>query len=619
VPLENLFPTLPPTGDLPAFDPQTLSQTPTLVGENPAPNAFFLVVIDGPPGTVSNANKRDGSHLEFITRGLHHEQEPQLTHFVCMDDSIDSNCDDIHLDGLDGTILRMPDDMGFATYVVAHAVRESNFSLPGHLAIRAPSHAKVYELEYSYDFARVKRAAGDVFFRVDYSDSHKYYTDVVQATHQKKRELGPRFWSTLSSVWKTITGNVRSQTYDPTQQPTLKDDTFNVLIYGDDGSTHDCNGPGGFLKLSLAGSMRNIMRFGYTLVGTIQPFALEEAYGYFDSDLYMSGQLSFDGRGILSINNGAGAQRNLLASPITAFQASHPGIVSFSPQLNVEVSLLGSGQVDGQFTSSFELGSSQTLTTNAPPGLGTFGGDVLTNTLGDAATGYVSVDTPSLNTIFAVNLNVETTLGVKVFGYGTGEQVAGADFSARVPHAIRIVGNTGTGEPGILDAPQQATSDVIAPSGDIQKDWDDGLTHIIGAMPNPSIVLTGGDVPSTREIPTINDFPVFNSNQFIGCSSGSFTGKLVCTFNLTSNDSTLVMPDPPFKMKREYLGNLSESEERYFSQLDKRAGPSSGNADTYPVLEFPENPNGPTNSFNFETPTYPNGDNGDALDAETGE
>lgn len=623
VPLKNLFPTLPPAGDLPAFDQQTLSTNPTLVGDNPSGNAFFFVVIDGPPGTVSNINKRDGSHLEFVTGAVHHGQASQTAHFICMDDSPDSNCDDMHLDGLEGTIIRMPDHIGFAQWAVAHHVTESNFTIPHHLAKRAPTGAKVYELRYSYDFSKVKRDSGPVYIRVDYSDSHTYYTDIVQAPHQE-RGLEPRFWSAISSVWKTLVSRLRGQQYDPSQQPTLSNDHFNVLIYGDDGHDNGCNGVDGFLKLNLAGAMRNIMRFGFTLVGTIQPFALEEAYGYFDSDLYMSGQLNFDGKGVLNIKNGAGVARDIFPSPITKFQASHPGIVSFSPELNAQVSLVGSGQIDGQFSVNFETGSSRTMTINAPPGLGSFDGDILKNVYNDAAHGNLAVKDATFSTIFAMKLNMETTMNMKLFGYETSLQDAGAQFTARVPHVLRIVGDTGAGKPGILDVPQQATSDVYQ-TGTVQDGWDDGLTHAIGSVPSPVIIFNGGEAPpNPREVPHINGYAVFGDRDFMSCSSGSYTGKLICIYDLMSNDTRLVQPDPPYKLKlkfkREHLEPLTEREATlYDTTLEKRApGPSGGSAANYPIYEYPGNPNGGTNAFNFETPTYPNGNGGAALDAENG-
>lgn len=623
VPLVDLFPTLPPTTDVPAFDQQTLNQLPSLVGANPIPNAFFFIVIDGPPGAVSNVNKRDGSHLEFLTtRGLHDGLEPQTAQFVCMDDSPGSNCDAMHLEGLEGSVLRMPDGMGFAKYAVAHGVRTTHGPLPPHLGKRAPPSATIVELEYSYNFSRVKRDAGDIFVRIDYSDSHSYYTDIVQAPHQKlKRHVEPRFWSKLSSVWKTLIDKTRAKSAEPSHQPTIHNDNFNVLIYGNDGKNKGCNGADGFLKLNLAGSMRNVMRFGFTLVGRIQPFVLEEAYGYFDSDLFMSAQLQFDGKGILNVGNGAGVARDLFSSPLTSFQASHPGIVSFSPQLNTEVSLVGSGQIDGQFSVSFEAGSSSTMRTNAPPGLGTFTGDTLNHRLDKAADGFISVTNPTSNTLFAVNLNLETTMNLKLFGYQTSLQNAGARLSSRTPHAIRVVGDTGTGHPGIFDAPQQATSDVIQ-VGTVQNGWDDGSTHPVGSVPSPAIVFTdpGRAPPSDRKVPDVNGYAVFGDRDFMSCSGGSTTRPLVCFYDIHANDSSLEQPKPPFKRKRGELmvEPLSKAERKSFLLVPRAPGPSGGAAETYTIIEFPANPNGPTNAFNFETPTYPAGNDGAALDAETG-
>lgn len=118
-----------------------------------------------------------------------------------------------------------------------------------------------------------------------------------------------------------------------------------MLVYGNDGKGKNCRTTDGFLKVELSGTVSNSPVWGFTLVGTIAPtLSLEEAYGYFDSDLYMSGTLLFDGKGVIHINN---AQQQLFPSPITRYKFSHPGIVSFSPQLNADIQLTGSGQIDG--------------------------------------------------------------------------------------------------------------------------------------------------------------------------------------------------------------------------------------------------------------------------------
>ena len=201
VSLDKLFPTLPPETDIPVFDLQQIQSGVSLVGGS-NPQVFGLVVIDGPENAVSNVNKRDGSHIEFTSCDRNVTEEGGVAQFVCMQDGEGSNCDDMHKGGLEGTILRMPDECGFATYAVAHsAVASANQTLPGHLSKRAPRNAVVYDLKYSYDFKLAKRDSGDIFLRVDYSDSHDYYEQVVAADH-RKRSIKPRFWSKAASIWK---------------------------------------------------------------------------------------------------------------------------------------------------------------------------------------------------------------------------------------------------------------------------------------------------------------------------------------------------------------------------------------------------------------------------------
>lgn len=278
----------------------------------------------------------------------------------------------MHQGGLAGTILKMPEECGFATYAVGHAVyTSSSQNLPKHLKRRAPPNAVVYDLEYSYDFSLAKRDSGDVFVRIDYSDSHDYYDRVVSAVHQK-RGVHPRFWSKATSVWKsrmsidqpsffnasnTLTLLVLQHLRilaDDSFSPSISKDNFDILLYGNDGSNNNCKGSDadGFLKIGISGSVSSHVKWGVTFVGTIAPsLNLEEAYSYFDSNPKLTGTLTFDGKGVLDI--GAGESASLFQSNLTNYEFSHPGIVSFQPQLNVEVQLLGKGQVNG-YTSNFQ-------------------------------------------------------------------------------------------------------------------------------------------------------------------------------------------------------------------------------------------------------------------------
>lgn len=84
------------------------------------------------------------------------------------------------------------------------------------------------------------------------------------------------------------------------------------------------------------------------MVGTIAPeLHLEEAYSYFDSNPKLASTLAFIGKGVLDIDGGS-PRLPIFSSSITAYKFNHPGIVSFSPTLNVEAKLLGSGQINRQ-------------------------------------------------------------------------------------------------------------------------------------------------------------------------------------------------------------------------------------------------------------------------------
>ncbi|KAI9831288.1 MAG: hypothetical protein M1826_003727 [Phylliscum demangeonii] len=613
VSLDLLFPTPPPTSYVPGFDLQPLQiGGDRLQGADEVLGPFGLVVIDGPPGTVTNLAKRDAAPVEFLSRGSADASGPHVVRFVCVPDPIASSCDDVYGDGVPGTILRMPDHQGFATYVVAHTVAPAtDQELPTRLRKRAGPDARVWELEYSYDFSKVKRDSGPVYVRIDYSNNHEYYNQIVAANPQK-RSLERRFWSKSSSVWKSLLSGLRS--LGSTQIPALiKKDRFDVLIYGNDGTENNCGATDGFLRVGLRGILSNEPMWGLTLVGTIAPtLSLEEAYGFFDSNLYMSGTLDFDGKGTLKLD--PSATQPLFSSPLTDFEFSHPGIVSFSPQLNADIQMLGSGEIDGKFSVDFEGGSSQTMTTHAPPGLGDFTGAAQDQQYASAFKGDISIPDPQFSTVFAININLEASLQLKVFGYASSLEDAGAMFTSRTPHVIRVVGNTGPGTPGVLDADLQASSEVFQ-TGIISSTWDDFVTHAVGRQPRPALIHSGNSAPpGPRQVPDIRGYPLFGGRDFVDCSNPALV-ELNCTWNIVGIDPSLpidpTVGNPPAKARRSIEDLLHEAmKDDDFRKLDKRAG-ATGQYTQH-------NLNGNGEFFNWITPTYPSGNQGADLQNANG-
>ncbi|KAJ6019259.1 hypothetical protein N7522_001326 [Penicillium canescens] len=573
VALVDLFPKLPPSDDVPAWDKQSLVSGGVAGGE-----AFLFVLVDGPSDTVTNVNKRDGSHLEFVTGGVHHGQARQTAHFICMDDSDTSNCHDMHENGIDGTILRMPEGKGFAKYAVAHSVTISNYTVPlNRLSKRAPLGARVFELEFSYDFSKVKR------------DSSKE--------------------SELWQEWKRIITEFRTDDFVGNTKPYLSNDDFNVGIYGSTGDVHGCSNAG-FMKVNLKGSMTDRLRFGSSMVETISPeLSLKEAYTFFDTSIRMEGTLDVDAKGTLNINNQPSLVENLLADPITNFQASHPGSISFSPEFNAEVAMVGQGEIDAKFTMKFESMSDGSLKTNAPPHLGDFSGSaMLESTVKDPVDGK--------DTVFGVNINLESSLNIEIHDYSSTGVQAEAQFKSRIPRSIRVVGDTGSGKPGIIESPQQASVGVEA-DDKIKIGWSDHKDHSVRELPKQKVLFTGGERPAERKAPAVGKDSrrmlfADPDEKYMTCEDEELETPVKCSFRFSLWDSNIELPDPPYK-KRSH-----EDHVHYNSLVVRKGGPNTGGQGHYIVEKNPTHHQGGGNQFPFITPTYPNGNQGKALNDERG-
>lgn len=225
VDLEDLFLKLPPVEDEPVFTlkhPEAKLSNLTLGALSP----FGFVVIDGPPDVVTSFDKRDGSHIELLDCDLgdaKHDHKVHTIQLVCTEDSETSNCDDVHLGGAEGTIVKLPADCGYADHGVVHSVKlAAESDMPQGLRVRALLNASVYALSFDYDFGRVKRAASGapVYFRIDYGTQAAYWNTVVKApadgvsANSKRDRRGTnaestsgsrkekRFWSASQKTWQ---------------------------------------------------------------------------------------------------------------------------------------------------------------------------------------------------------------------------------------------------------------------------------------------------------------------------------------------------------------------------------------------------------------------------------
>lgn len=309
-----------------------------------------------------------------------------ILQIICMNNDPRSNCKDIYQAGAEGTIVAMPEDCGPGSYAVVHSILPSfSQELPAHVKRAMPPESIVYDIELSYDFSLVKRDAGDIFIRIDYSNMGGYWENVVKADpntnvlgriHKRENTVDKRFWSAKASDWKTNMDYVRNTGIG---KPTMKVDDVNALILGV-GKNDECQSDAddGFLSVNVKGKLDLRMRFGFTFVGTLAPnFHLEEAYGFVDSSVQHDGTLDFDGRGNVSIHGEGFKQKSILPKPLTAYEFNHPGIVRLAPQLDVLATVIGDGEINGKFSADFVAGNDETfMTFNQPKSLGEIKGGV---------------------------------------------------------------------------------------------------------------------------------------------------------------------------------------------------------------------------------------------------
>jgi hypothetical protein len=284
----EIFPDLPPKTYIPTWDVSRLGMPDKDAAPGPGgPNyqGFGFVVIDGPKGSVAKLSKRSGSHYELLECPRHDGRS--MLRIVCTIDSQRSNCNDIYLDGVNGTIIEMPEDCDSSKYAIAHDLRiSSNQSVPetqAHL-----TQIQVLDLEMSYDFSqveRVKEAAGDVYIRIDYSNLPGYWNSLVNSDGEKRKRsvLDKRFFSPHPGSW--------GSRFDGSSHPatTRFSGVPKQPLYGGTKSCSDHNDA--FADINLEGTIAADTFWGFSMVGTIAPFNIKQAYDFLDASLELEAKL----------------------------------------------------------------------------------------------------------------------------------------------------------------------------------------------------------------------------------------------------------------------------------------------------------------------------------------
>lgn len=289
------------------------------------------------------------------------------------------------------------------------------------------------------------------------------------------------------------------------------------------------------------------------MVGTISPeINFEEAYGYFDVDMSMVGTIMLDGKASINIASST-KPASIFNTDISNFAFSEPGIVSFTPKMNVMASMTGQGSINSDFRLGFRSGTDGYARTNAPLSLGDLSGDV-ENVVGpESWTGFAGGSSQSTGdtlekrdsssdvTLLGLLLAMRTWLEIDVYEMDTNRRVAGADFSIGMSHLTRILESNNL--INVLGGDQQVDLEVY--STGISALWEqDDISHLVGSPGSPYVFYNGSstDAPERKAPDWGTDSRI--SGDYIGCSGNSTTTLVCYQFNNMSSFDPDWLIDP---------------------------------------------------------------------------
>lgn len=598
VDLDKIFPTLPPEDYFPQFDLQHLGGYFQPAVDEPNQQAFGMVIIDGPPETVSNLQRRDGSHLEILSCDDISEDRRSTIRIACMSDASDADCD-IGGGVTNGTILRMPDGCGPGQYAVAHDRRHSQDQrIPGHLKRSTAEEPDVHDLDISYDFSLIKRDAGDIYIRIDYSNAFDYWDEVVRGDPVTKRSGEKRFYSPNSDAWESIYDSIRDDGRDGFGK--LRNADFDQLLIAEKGP--DSCSDDTFMRVNVGGSITEKMKFGFTFVGTISPeFKIEEANGFFDTKISYQGSIDVNTRGNLDLKGLS--SKALFRNDISKYGFSHPGICSFKPELNIQARVIGSDyNLDADFTANFAAGNDPSHYTlfNQPLSLGDASGGVTNEVMDEAFTGGLSISAssssgkrkqPGEGTVLGIELLSEATMNIDLNAYHSPLTNANAELRQYVDSWLRIKDDE------TVTFTNARAGYEMTQVGDLPG-WDEVDDQRVGDTGKVNILHKrgGSGLDTARDIPDLTGHPVF-SGDVVTCSEGR---SLRCPSpeELAKEDPSLLLDPETGEPYSDQYGNIKRD-------LDVRA---AGGRRRYNVRA----PTG-NSDFTIQSPAYFYGENGEAL------
>lgn len=431
--------------------------------------------------------------------------EPQTLRFICTNNGVGSDCDDMMEDGISGTILEMP--CGAAKYAVAHDVYESDDqTIPQEF--EHMTNTTVKELSFSYRFDLVRRDSGEIYLRADYSNIAGYWNAMVDSPPSKRKrstttadKLDRRFWSTTPSKWGQLRAGIDSGVGSVFSSDLTATLVRMVLSCGSDASDD------AFIEILSSGTASGSSRMGISLVGTISPdFNIQEINAFMDTQLDVNLNLDFAMYGQYGLPF---TTAPLLSGPLQIDEFNHIGLLSIVPTLEMDVSLSANqgSNIAANFSTGLHAFTSQNIVqafpgsalpssgqTNQQTVQNTFSGEVF-----DASGGGIKVDVqPKLG--LAVTLDTYGTTGVQVNGFVQGgfDSYNALNINNDKSFSVQMGTGAGIGDLEYTNSPYEFTP------------WsgDAGMSRSIGSANAARYV---SNVPFYSYSSTTSELPLFLS------------------------------------------------------------------------------------------------------------
>lgn len=336
---------------------------------------------------VSSARKRDdGRGLHFLDCPPHVLDQPndrvQTARVICLD-SLEEDCLAMAKGGVEGTVVHMPHDCGNSSFARAVSlVPSQDQSVPVALLTdgRSPSSA-VFDFSFDFDMPLVRRDAGVISIRMDYSNVNGYWDSLVDSPGKKKKrdhpslqDLVDRFYSSSGLDWAT---KFNELDFDGSASLSdlSKSDIAHLVFFETEMCATDEGQNGEGIAVAIDGELDVDLFYGFSLIATWDPSStvkVHQAAGFLHATGTTSAKYTVAGIGTLDVSqklSGASITKTS-GQKSTGGHALFHGWASFVPYKEEGVRLSSSTGLSGKavsFNGHMEVSAKASVHPTPPP------------------------------------------------------------------------------------------------------------------------------------------------------------------------------------------------------------------------------------------------------------